>query len=93
MPSIRFRAAAAVVLSAAVLAGCASQPRSAAEVAEEEAVVIRSAEPQDYRFHMQQEGRSMSADEFDAWMKSRGIRIATGEPAAKKAKSSRRAND
>lgn len=35
-----------------------------------------------YRFHMQQEGRKMSAEEFDAWMKSNGIRVAKGKPAA-----------
>jgi len=29
---------------------------------------------------MEQEGRRMNADEFDAWMKSRGVRIATGKP-------------
>ncbi|HYG06847.1 MAG TPA: hypothetical protein VD865_10610 [Stenotrophomonas sp.] len=34
-----------------------------------------------YRFNMTQNGRRMSADEFDAWMKARGIRVATGEPA------------
>ncbi len=33
-----------------------------------------------YRFDMQQDGRVMSADEFDAWMKSRRVRVATGKP-------------
>ena len=32
-----------------------------------------------YRFHMQQDGRKMSAEEFDAWMKSNGIRVAKGK--------------
>ncbi|MFC3550253.1 hypothetical protein ACFOLC_04420 [Lysobacter cavernae] len=36
-----------------------------------------------YRFNMHQNGRRMSADEFDAWMKSRGIRVAKGTPAKK----------
>lgn len=37
----------------------------------------------DHRFHMHQDGQQMSADDFDAWMKSRGIRIAKGaQPAA-----------
>lgn len=34
-----------------------------------------------YRFNMTQNGRRMSADEFDAWMKARGIRVAKGAPA------------
>lgn len=39
-----------------------------------------------WRFNMTQNGKRMTADEFDAWMRSRGIRIAgrrqTAEPAA-----------
>lgn len=34
----------------------------------------------EYRFDMSQDGRTMSAAEFDAWMKSRQVRIATGKP-------------
>jgi len=33
-----------------------------------------------YRFDMQQDGKVMTADEFDAWMKSRRVRVATGKP-------------
>ena len=33
-----------------------------------------------YRFDMQRDGKVMSADEFDAWMKSRRVRVATGKP-------------
>ncbi|HSD17312.1 MAG TPA: septal ring lytic transglycosylase RlpA family protein [Thermomonas sp.] len=33
-----------------------------------------------YRFDMQQDGRVMSADQFDAWMQSRRVRVATGKP-------------
>ena len=33
-----------------------------------------------YRFDMHQDGRVMRADEFDAWMKSRRVRVATGKP-------------
>ena len=32
------------------------------------------------RFDMHQDGRTMSADEFDAWMRARQIRVATGKP-------------
>jgi hypothetical protein len=35
-----------------------------------------------YRFNMEQNGKRMSADEFDAWMKSRGVRVAKGKPTA-----------
>ncbi len=35
------------------------------------------------RFDMSQNGRRMSADDFDAWMKARGIRVAKGKPQAK----------
>jgi hypothetical protein len=32
------------------------------------------------RFDMSQNGHRMSADDFDAWMKARGIRVAKGKP-------------
>lgn len=36
-----------------------------------------------WRFDMNQNGKRMTADEFDAWMKSRGVRVARGSaPAA-----------
>ena len=34
----------------------------------------------DWRFDMHQNGRTMTADEFDAWMKARQVRVATGQP-------------
>lgn len=33
-----------------------------------------------YRFNMSQGGKRMTADEFDAWMKANGIRIAGAQP-------------
>jgi rare lipoprotein A len=36
----------------------------------------------DWRFDMRQDGRTMTADEFDAWMRSRRARVATGKPGA-----------
>ncbi|MDH5821793.1 hypothetical protein QFW77_02120 [Luteimonas sp. RD2P54] len=33
-----------------------------------------------WRFDMSQNGRMMTADEFDAWMKARGVRVARGAP-------------
>lgn len=34
-----------------------------------------------HRFDMRRDGRTMGADEFDAWMRARQIRVATGKPA------------
>ena len=33
------------------------------------------------RFNMTQNGKRMTADDFDAWMKKNGYRVATGAPA------------
>ena len=35
-----------------------------------------------WRFNMSQNGKNMTADEFSAWMKSRGVRVARGISAA-----------
>jgi len=35
-----------------------------------------------WRFDMSQNGKRMTADEFDAWMKSRGVRVAGRKPVA-----------
>lgn len=34
----------------------------------------------DWRFDMRQDGRTMTADEFDGWMRARRARVATGRP-------------
>ena len=34
----------------------------------------------EWRFDMSRDGKAMTADEFDAWMKSRRARVATGKP-------------
>src|SRR5690606_4273954 len=49
--------------------------------------VVASAAPaapaaaagQDWRFDMRQDGRAMTADEFDAWMRARRAHVATGK--------------
>lgn len=42
-----------------------------------------SNDPQAWRFNMTQNGKRMTADEFDAWMKARGVRVVQGpKPAA-----------
>ena len=40
----------------------------------------RLADPSN-RFNMTQGGKKMTADDFDAWMKKNGYRVATGAPA------------
>lgn len=35
-----------------------------------------------WRFDMNQNGKRMTSEEFDAWMKAKGIRVATGKPGA-----------
>ncbi len=74
----------------AVLAGCASSGKPAAAAAEKPVTVTVEAPMAEkdalgnYRFLMQQEGRNMSADQFDAWMKANGIRVARGNAAPAK---------
>ena len=45
-----------------------------------------AAQPTDTskRFNMTQDGKRMTADDFDAWMKKNGYRVATGAPAKAK---------
>lgn len=81
----RLPARCALLLAIGVLAGCASHaPRSASKGASKEDVVTVAPGPHGHRFDMQQNGRSMTAEEFDAWMKARGIRVAKGAPAKPK---------
>ena len=43
-----------------------------------------------WRFHMEQNGKRMTADEFDAWMKAKGVRVAKGAPMPVKKEDKRR---
>ena len=77
-------AAVAIVVS---VAGCASSGKPQA-VAEEKPITVTVPAPVadkdalgNYRFLMQQEGVNMSADQFDAWLKANGIRVARGNAA------------
>ena len=58
----------------------AAMPVANAAAAEKPPVNVARAASDDYRFDMRQDGKAMSAAEFDAWMKSRQVRIATGKP-------------
>lgn len=73
--------AAMVLAGLSGLGGCAST-RTAAAQAEAKPLIVRG-ERGAYRFDMSRNGRRMTADEFDAWMKANGIRIAKGAPAGK----------
>lgn len=78
----------ALLFAFGLLAGCASHaPGTAAKGAPKDAVVTVAPGPHGHRFDMQQNGRKMTAEEFDAWMKARGIRVAKGAPARQKASS------
>ncbi len=59
-------------------------PIASANAGERVAPAIAAADPanRDLRFDMRQDGRTMTADEFDAWMRTRRVRIATGQPGA-----------
>ena len=70
--------------SVAVLAGCASSGKKAAKN-DDKPIEVRVEAPLaekdslgNYRFMMQQGEQKMSADQFDAWMKANGIRVAKG---------------
>lgn len=58
----------------------AAMPVATAVAAERPAARIEAPASGDYRFDMRQDGKAMSAAEFDAWMKARQVRIATGKP-------------
>ncbi|QNP39694.1 septal ring lytic transglycosylase RlpA family protein [Lysobacter solisilvae (ex Woo and Kim 2020)] len=55
----------------------AAMPVAAAAAADVPGPRVAAAE---HRFDMRQDGKTMSAAEFDAWMQSRQVRIATGRP-------------
>ena len=44
------------------------------------APAVGAGDASGWRFDMHQDGRAMTADEFDAWMRSRRARVATGRP-------------
>ncbi|MET0582254.1 MAG: septal ring lytic transglycosylase RlpA family protein [Pseudoxanthomonas sp.] len=58
-------------------------PTAAAVATTTNAVATHSDPSQPWRYHVTpQLDRKPTADEFDAWMNSRGVRVATGKPAA-----------
>ena len=62
----------------------AALPIASAEAGERKSGAAAPAEPppaaaDKWRFDMKQDGKPMTADEFDAWMKARQVRVATGK--------------
>jgi hypothetical protein len=70
-------AAAPVPATAAAARPAASAPASGSQGAY---VPKTQHDNTPWRFDMNQNGRRMTAEEFDAWMKAKGIRVATGKP-------------
>lgn len=68
-----------VLSAAALLPACASRPPPPT------VAIAAHGNPtgQSYRFLMTRNGKRMSADDFDAWMKARGVRIARGAESGK----------
>ena len=58
----------------------AAKSKKTAAKAAPQGVPTRLADPSN-RFNMTQDGKKMTADDFDKWMKKNGYRVATGAPA------------
>lgn len=58
----------------------ATKKKKTAKAAPKAAAPVELA-PESKRFNMTQDGKKMTADDFDAWMKKNGYRVATGAPA------------
>ena len=72
----------AAAFAAVLLSGCAGHSSPAATKAAPPPAPMPVATHGANRFDMTQHGRQMTADDFDAWMKARGIRIAKGPQTA-----------
>lgn len=73
---------------AVLVTGCASRPAVEAPVSAAMRPPASTAQ-KEHRFYMTQNGQRMSAEDFDAWMRARGVRVARGAapaPAVKSAK-------
>ncbi|MEY3069686.1 MAG: hypothetical protein RLZZ456_1385, partial [Pseudomonadota bacterium] len=47
----------------------------------ETAAAEEAPKPKEVRFNMTQDGKKMTPEDFDAWMKAQGIRIVPAKPA------------
>jgi hypothetical protein len=71
----------AALFAVVALSGCASRQPSTGGIAPPKSAPVALGNSN--RFEMIQNGRQMSADDFDAWMKARGIRVAKGPQRAR----------
>jgi hypothetical protein len=62
----------------------ANTKKKTAKAAPKAAPAAPTLAPDSKRFNMTQDGKKMTADDFDAWMKKNGYRVATGAPAKPK---------
>ena len=76
------KAAAAIRMNGTVEAA-QSKKKKGKTAAKRPAAPATTMAPESKRFNMTQDGKKMTADDFDAWMKKNGYRVATGAPAAK----------
>ena len=83
-----------VLAAVVMLAACAGGKHQVKTDARQEAVIVKAKDAKGYRFDMTQRGKKMSADDFEAWMKANGLRIAKGpSPKDAKAKAAKRKRD
>ncbi|HCV95330.1 hypothetical protein D3C87_515610 [compost metagenome] len=85
-----FLRTACLLLPAALLTACGGHKHAAKADAPAEDKVVDVIAPDldgrgSYRFMMSNGDKKMSADEFDAWMKANGIRVAKGNGQARPA--------
>jgi hypothetical protein len=57
------------------------KPLASKPVAVETAAAEEAPKPKEVRFNMTQDGKKMTPEDFDAWMKAQGIRIVPAKPA------------
>src|SRR3546814_18938087 len=69
---------AGVTPVASASAGAHAVPAAAVATPSPAATTAPAGE-QDWRFDMRQDGKAMTAHEFDAWMRARRARVATGK--------------
>jgi len=73
-----------LLLSGLILAAPAYAAKAKKPVAKAAAAPVSQPTDTSKRFNMTQDGKKMTADDFDAWMKKNGYRVATGAPAKPK---------
>ena len=77
MPASTGESALDRVVAALPIAAANAGERAPADAGE-----VKPAPAGPWRFDMRQDGKTMTADEFEAWMKARQVRVATGKAGA-----------